>query len=150
MSNEEHLGQLALRDQLFRLLHLDVTAICVYEDAIRHATDEELQSAFEQFRFDHDQHLHELPKAIQHFGWATPELKLDLKGRLEEWVVSIRCVRGTDGLLHALWTEERRHASEYAEASRWNIDDTSLTALLQDFSEHEKRHLAFVEERVSH
>lgn len=148
MRNEEHLRQLRLRDQLLHLVRLDITAIGVYDEAIRHADSEDLREAFEQFQADHRQHLSELPEAIQHFGWATPEFNLDLKGHVEELVVSIRCVRGTDGLLHAVWSEERRHANEYAEAAKWEIDDSKLATLLRVFSDHEKRHLAFVEERL--
>lgn len=148
MRDEEHRRQLDLRDQLFHLVQLDVTALGVYEEALRHADCEDVRDAFERFRADHSQHLSELPKAIQHFGWATPEFKSDLKGRLKERVVSIRCLRGTDGLLHAVWTEERHHANAYLEAAQWDIDDTKLVTLLRVFSDHEKRHLEFLEERL--
>ncbi len=150
MRNVEHRRQLELRDHLFRLAQLDADAISMYNQAIVHATEEDVRAAFQSFRADHRQHLSELPQAIQHFGWATPEFKVDLLGHLEEWIVALRCVGGTSGALHAMWTAEKHHTKVYGRSLEWELDDPVLPLLLRDFHEHEQHHLSYVEEHIHH
>lgn len=148
MRSVEHRKQLELRNQLFGLAQLDAVAVAMYDEAVRHATEKQVRTAFQDFQADHRQHLTELPKAIQHVGWATPEFKLDLKGHLEEWIVALRCVGGTSGALHAMWTAEKHHNKAYGRALDWDLDDLELSELLRDFHNHESRHLAYVEQEI--
>lgn len=148
MRNVEHRRQLELRDDLFHLAQIDADAVAIYDEALKHATEEGVRSAFESFRIDHKRHLAELPKAIQHFGWATPEFKVDLTGYLEEWAVALFCVGGTAGALRALLKAERQHNKAYGDSLMWEFDDLDLPELLRDFHAHEARHLAFVEQQL--
>lgn len=140
------------RDELARklrsLAQLDTDAVRVYDDALNHVTDDEVRKNFEKFRSEHRYHAEQLSGTIERLGERKPELSLDIAGHFADWVTSIRSRTGTEGALHAMETAERYHNRHYAEAAMWVTGDEEIHTLLERFDEDEKRHLAYVEERL--
>lgn len=145
MKSGENRRALQIRDQLICLVQVDADAVGLYDQAIAHVIDEEIGSAFRRFQIQHREHVSELSCAIQQMGWATPEFRVDLKGRVGEIAVRLDSLRGTGGALHAVWTAEKTHHARYGEALEWGIEESFVTDLLCAFREEERAHLAFVE-----
>lgn len=140
------------RDDLLRklesLAQLDTDAVRVYDEALEHTTDDEVREAFQRFQGEHQYHATTLADTIERLGGKRPDLKVDLAGHLADWVTSMRSIRGTQGALHAMETAERYHNRHYDEAVTWDLGDADLATTLRRFSDDEKRHLAFVEEKL--
>jgi hypothetical protein len=140
------------RDDLLRklesLAQLDTDAVAVYDEALEHTTDEDVRKNFQRFQSEHRYHAEQLSEVIVRRGGKKPELKVDAAGHLAEWATSIRSRRGTEGALHAMETAERYHTRRYGDAVGWSVDDNEVATMLQRFDDDEKRHLAFVEQRL--
>jgi rubrerythrin len=126
---------------------MDVDAVSVYDEALEHATDTDVKEHFTLFRSEHDHHATELARVMARLGGEF-ERKVDLMGRVADWVTSIRSMRGTEGALHAMHTAEQYHNRKYGEAATWDVGDEELRALLVRFHEDEKHHLEFIETRL--
>lgn len=137
-----------MRDQLIELVQLDANATCLYRHVLPRINEQAMKLAFERFLAEHALRLVELPYAIQHFGWATPEFRASMKGRAESRVASFRCGSDLHGALKAVRRAERLHAKRYGEASSWDLDDSRLAALLQAYEAQERDHLSFIEGRI--
>lgn len=140
------------RDELLKklesLAQLDTDAVRVYDEALEHATDEDVHKNFERFQSEHRYHAEQLSAAIVRLGGKKPELKVDIAGHLADWVTSMRSLRGTQGALHAMDTAEKYHNRHYGEAVTWDVGDAEVAEMLRRFDADEKRHLAYVEERL--
>lgn len=140
------------RDDLSRklesLAQLDTDAVRVYDEALEHVTDDDIRKNFERFQSEHRYHAEQLSDAIVRLGGKKPELKVDLAGHLADWVTAMRSVRGTEGALHAMETAEKYHNRHYGKAVGWDVGDDEVATLLRRFDDDEKRHLAYVEERL--
>ncbi len=140
------------RDELIRKLHslaqLDTDAVAVYDEALEHVTDDDVRKRFEEFQGEHRYHADQLTSAIERLGAERPSFEEDFTGRMAEWVTAIRSQRGTQGALHAMETAEHYHNRHYDEAVAWDVGDAELAQMLQQFDDDEKRHLAFIEERL--
>ena len=138
-----------LSRKLESLAQLDTDAVQVYSDALEHVKDDDVREAFTRFQGEHRYHIDQLSEAIMRLGGEKPELKVDLMGRMADWVTSLRSMSGTSGALHAMKTAEKYHNSHYGEAVKWDVGDAEIATMLSRFYDDEKRHLAFVEERLS-
>lgn len=140
------------RDELLRklksLAQLDTDAVGTYSEALEHVTDEDLRGNFGQFLDDHMRHADKLSAAIEQMTGSRPELKVDMMGRMADWVTSIRSRRGNEGALHAMHTAENYHVSHYHDVVDWDIEDRDLKMMLHGFYEDEQRHLAYVEDKL--
>lgn len=140
------------RDELLRklksLAQMDTDAVDVYREALEHVTDDDVRTNYERFQGEHQHHAEELSKLIVRLGGEQPDLKVDMSGRLVDWVTAIRSRRGTEGALHAMETAERYHNRHYDEAIGWDVEDDEVSKLLKRFDEDEKRHLGYIEERL--
>ncbi|MGV8083702.1 MAG: ferritin-like domain-containing protein [Coriobacteriia bacterium] len=140
-------------DELVRklesLAQLDIDAVHVYTQALEHVTDAEVREAFVRFQGEHQYHAEQLGDAIERLGGERPEMKIDLMGRMADWVTALRSMSGTSGALHAMKTAERYHNNRYGDAQSWGLEDAGLATTLRRFYDDEKRHLAFVEQRLS-
>lgn len=134
--------------KLRSLAQLDTDAVAVYADALKHVTDPEVKTAFEQFQGEHRYHAEQLGDTIQRLEGAAPTLDVDLAGHLAEWMTSARSQRGTNGALHAMQTAEHYHNRRYDEAVEWDIAVADLAKMLGRFDSDERRHLAFIEARL--
>lgn len=137
-----------LLHELESLAQLDTDAVRVYDEAIKHADEEDVRTNFERFQGEHRYHGQQLSVEITRLGGKLPVMKVDLAGRLAEWITAIRSVRGTEGALHAMRTAEKYHNRRYNEAAGWDTSDEGVSTLLRQFDDDEKRHLAYIEERL--
>jgi rubrerythrin len=133
---------------LASLMHLDIDAAEVYDEVLRHVTDEEIAASYRAFKGEHAHHATVLSDIIKDMGEQPPEPREDLMGRLAEIAMGVRSVTGDTGALHAMHAAERYHNSRYAEAQQWIIEDAAVKETLAGFYEEEKRHLAFIERRL--
>jgi rubrerythrin len=138
-----------LLHELEALAQLDTDAVQVYEDVLQHVTDEDVSKQFRTFQGEHRHHAEALSDAIVRLGGVKPELKVDLIGRMADWVSEFRSMSGTRGALHAMKTAELYHNRRYGEAVTWDVADEEIATMLRRFDDNEKRHLAFVEERLA-
>lgn len=141
------------REELLRklesLAQLDTDAVHVYSEALKGTEDHDVYEMFERFQGEHRYHAEQLTQAVVRLGGKEPELKVDMMGHLADWVTTLRSMRGTKGALHAIQTAEHYHTRHYGEAVSWDVDDVETATLLRRFYDDEKRHLAFVEERLA-
>ena len=141
------------RDDLLRklesLAQLDTDAVQVYSDAIGHVSDDDVLEAFKRFQEEHSYHAQQLSEMIVRLGSEKPRLAVDLMGRMADWVTEFRSMTGTRGALRAMKTAEHYHNRHYGEAATWDVGDDEIATMLSRFDEDEKRHLAFVEERLA-
>lgn len=134
-------------ERLFKLAHLDIDAVGVYDEALVHVEDDDVRRNFEMFKADHSRHVDELSGRIADLGGVPPERKPDLAGRMAEWTTSVRSMRGTHGAVKAIHTAERYHVNRYGEAMEWDLPQ-DLAMLVEQFHGDELRHLAYVEEKA--
>lgn len=130
------------------LAQLDTDAVQVYAEALEHVKDEDVRKEFERFQGEHKYHASTLSDTIVRLGGTKPDLKVDLMGRVADWVTAFRSMIGTKGPLHAMKTAENYHNKHYGEAAEWDVGDEEVATMLKRFFGDEKRHLAFVEERL--
>jgi rubrerythrin len=139
----------ALLHKLEDLAQLDTDAVQVYGDVLSHVTDEDVRTQFQTFQGEHRHHASALSDTIVRLGGQKPDLQVDLMGRMADWVSTLRSMSGTQGALHAMKTAEQYHNRRYGEAVTWDIDDEEIVTMLTRFHDDEKRHLAFVEEKLA-
>jgi hypothetical protein len=127
------------------LVHLDVDAVNVYDEALEHVTEEAVRTRFTEFRDEHDYHATALSAEIVALGEEAPKRREDLAGELAELMTSLRASRGTEGAVKAMRTAEHYHNRRYREAQSWDAE-TKLKDILQRFYGDEQRHLEFCEQ----
>lgn len=142
-----------LVERLSSLVQMDVDAVDVYDEVLRHVTDPDVATAFQRFRGEHAFHVSALRQSVARLGGSAEEPRVDLMGKVAELVSGLRSRGGTRGALHAMDTAERYHNRRYREAAEWEIEDVEVRTFLRRFLDDEERHLAFIEaklgERVS-
>ena len=131
------------------LAQLDRDAVSVYDEALKHVTDDDVKTHFIEFRDEHARHVTKLSDAIVRLGGEAPDLKVDLMGVVADWVVAFRSMLGDKGPLHAMHMAESYHTTRYKEAAGWAIEDADLMSELQTFYSEEQRHLKYCDERLS-
>lgn len=137
-----------LLKKLESLAQLDRDAVSVYDEALKHAEDEDVKTHFKEFHDEHEYHVTQLSAAIVKMGGQAPKLRVDFAGHMADWVTTLRSMGGTKGALHAMRTAEKYHNSHYAETQKWDVDDAELKSMLDRFYGEEKRHLEFVESKL--
>jgi rubrerythrin len=138
----------AVRKELTDLAQLDRDAVGVYDDALKHVDDDEVRASFKEFRDEHEHHITVITASLKRITGQSPDLSVDFMGRMAEFVTTLRSASGTTGALHAMRTAEQYHNHRYEAALGWDIGDEDLASLIRQFREEEKRHLAFIEQRL--
>lgn len=137
-----------LIDRLDSLMHVELDAVRVYDEALHHTDDHEVHARLERLRDEHDDHARQLAATIRRFTGAEPATDIDLRGHTAEWITALRSLSGTAGALRAIRAAEKYHNRRYAEAVRWDIDDRAIAEMLQRFLGDEREHLEYVEAQV--
>lgn len=135
--------------KLTSLAQMDRDAVGVYDEAIKHVTDDDVLTKFKAFRAQHDYHVKAIGDAIQARGGGVPDLDMDFMGRMADWVTALRSRSGTEGALKAMKTAEDYHNKRYTEAHGWDLGNADLIEMLERFHGDEKMHLQYVEERLA-
>lgn len=130
------------------LVHLDLDAVHLYDEALEHVRDEDVRARFSEFRDEHEYHATVLAAEITRLGEEPPKPRVDIAGELAEVVTAIRATRGTVGAIEAMRTAERYHNRRYHEAQTWQLDVT-LTEVLARFYTDEQRHLEYCEKKLA-
>jgi hypothetical protein len=137
-----------LAKHLTTLAQMDTDAVAVYDEALKHVTDEDVKKSLEAFRGEHEFHAKALSEAILRLFGTAPVLHVDLMGHIVDWVTAMRSMSGTEGALHALKTAEDYHNSHYKDATAWDTGDDDLKVQVQQFYRDEQHHLEYVEARL--
>jgi rubrerythrin len=148
MREEDTMERHDLLKKLASLAQLDTDAVHVYDEALEHTTDDDVRKSFERFQSEHRYHAQQLSETIVRLGGEKPERKVDMAGHLADWVTSMRSMRGTEGALHAMETAEKYHNRHYGDAVTWDVGDDEVATMLRRFDDDEKRHLAYVDEKL--
>ena len=134
---------------LISLAQLDRDATSVYDDALKHVTDDDLRMALTDFRDEHEHHITQISAGIVRLGGQPLEFKVDMMGHAADWFTTLRSVTGQHGALEALRTAEKYHNKRYGEAVTWDVSDSDLRRELGEFFAEEKHHLSYVEGKLS-
>jgi rubrerythrin len=138
-----------IQKKLISLAQVDRDATAVYDDALKHVTDEDVRTTFTDFRDEHDHHVSVISGEIVRLGGQPLNLMVDVMGHVAEWATSLRSMGGQHGALKAMRTAEKYHNQRYAEAVTWDVADEQLAGTLRRFYDEEKRHLSFIESKLA-
>jgi uncharacterized protein (TIGR02284 family) len=125
---------------LRNILQIDRNARRFYEQALENLTDEVIKIDFENYLFDHVEHIQELTNMLKNFGEILDEDYSDLKGILLESYTVLRGVTGTEGTLKAMETNEKITVKAYEDALNNEILPEPRQLLEKNLVD-EKRHL---------
>jgi uncharacterized protein (TIGR02284 family) len=134
--------------RLNALIEVDLDAIEAYEVAIDRIDDEGDKAQLADFRADHERHVRELQAIVRDLG-ETPATKPDIKRVLTKGKVVIAALVGDRPILLAMKTNEddTNLAYDAAIASEEGLPEHVREVLLRN-RDDERRHLAYVEERL--
>jgi rubrerythrin len=133
---------------LASLMHMDLDAVQVYDEALEHVTEDDVREHFEGFRDEHDYHATVLAAEIRRLGHTPPEPREDFAGHFAEMVTALRSVSGTSGAIGAMRTAERYHNRRYRQAQSLDVD-AELKEVLARFFDDEQRHLEYCEKKLA-
>ncbi len=111
--------------KLSSLAQLDRDATSVYDEALKHAEDDDVKMKFKDFRDEHEYHVTTIAAAVERLGEPALDLKVDVLGHVADWVTAFRSMGGQQGALHAMRTAEKYHNGRYAEAVEWDVTTRS-------------------------
>jgi len=134
-------------DLLCKLIELDYDAIEAYDAAIERVEELETQSILESFRADHERHTRDLAPFVRELS-GTPPTEGDLKRILTKGKVVIASLAGDHAILQAMKTNEDDTNTAYERAVRHEKVDARARAVLERNLADERRHRAWIEERL--
>lgn len=135
--------------KLTSLAQLDRDATSVYEEALKHVTDEDVRTTLTDFRDEHDHHVTTISTAIARLGGPELHPSVDTMGHLADWVTAFRSMGGQHGALKAMHTAEKYHNRRYAEAVTWDVGENDLASALRRFHAEEKHHLSYIDSKLA-
>lgn len=130
------------------LIELDFDAIEAYQAAVDRLDDFMTQQQLRAFMADHERHVRELSEFVSRSG-AAPPTKGDFKRILTKGKVVIGQLVGDRGILMAMKSNEDDTNRAYEHAVRRHDLSTELRELLQRNLSDERRHRAWIEDRLS-
>jgi uncharacterized protein (TIGR02284 family) len=136
-----------LLDRLKDLIHLDIDATHAYDQAIKNVREQLIKDKLILFKSEHNRHVTELSAKMRELGGVPPELTADFKGYVITGFTALRSLAGTKGALGAMETNEKLTTSKYEEAEKWDCP-ADIAAILQANLADERRHLAFIREKL--
>jgi uncharacterized protein (TIGR02284 family) len=130
------------------LIELDFDAIEAYQAAIDRLDDFMTQQQLRAFMADHERHVRELSEFVGRTGTVAPT-KGDFKRILTKGKVVIGQLVGDRGILMAMKSNEDDTNRAYEQAVRRHDLSTELRELLQRNLSDERRHRAWIEDRLA-
>lgn len=130
------------------LIELDYDALDAYRAAIDRLEDFMVQQQLRAFMADHERHVRELTAFVEGLG-ATAPSKGDFKRVLTKGKVIIAQIVGDRGILLAMKSNEDDTNQAYEQAVRRHDLTPELRELLQRNLSDERRHRAWIEDRLS-
>lgn len=130
------------------LIELDYDAIEAYQAAIDRLEDFMVQQQMRAFMADHERHVRELSEIVRAQGGEAPTGG-DFKRVLTKGKVVIGNLVGDRGILMAMKSNEDDTNQAYEHAVRRHDLTTELREVLQRNLADERRHRAWIEDRLS-
>lgn len=135
-------------DTLCHLIELDFDAAAAYEAAISRLDDPVVRDQLSQFMSDHQRHIQELSPLVRDLG-KLPPTGSDAKAVLTQGKVVIGGLVGDKGILSAMRSNEDDTYQAYKQALQRNDILPRAEGLLERNLADERRHRAWLEERLS-
>ena len=130
------------------LIELDYDAIEAYQAAIDRLEDFMVQQQMRAFMADHERHVRDLSDIVEGTGGSAPT-KGDFKRVLTKGKVVIGQVVGDRGILMAMKSNEDDTNQAYEQAVRRHDLPPETRDLLQRNLADERRHRAWIEDRLA-
>jgi rubrerythrin len=137
-----------LNTVLRHLVALDYDAIEAYRAAIERLSDTEAKSALTEFMRDHERHIEEVGALIRKMGRDPPKGP-DAKRVLTQGKVVIAGLFGDRPILMAMKTNEDDTNKAYERAAERSDLTLEAQLLLRRSLEDERRHRAWIEQRLA-
>jgi uncharacterized protein (TIGR02284 family) len=130
------------------LIELDYDAIDAYQASIDRLEDFMVQQQMRAFMADHERHVRDLTALVEAIGGDAPT-KGDFKRVLTKGKVVIGQIVGDRGILLAMKSNEDDTNQAYEQAVRRHDLPAETRDLLQRNLADERRHRAWIEDRLS-
>jgi uncharacterized protein (TIGR02284 family) len=130
------------------LIELDFDAIEAYQAAIDRLEDFMVQQQMRAFMADHERHVRDLSGIVEAAGVTAPT-KGDFKRVLTKGKVVMGQIVGDRGILMAMKSNEDDTNQAYEQAVRRHDLSVDTRDLLQRNLADERRHRAWIEDRLS-
>lgn len=135
-------------ETLNNLIELDFDAVEAYQAAIDRLDDVTAKEQLRQFMGDHQRHTRDLSEIVRELG-GTPPTQGDFKRFLTKGKVVIAELAGDKGILQAMKSNEDDTNTAYERALKRNDVQPRAQDVLQRNLEDERRHRAWIEERLA-
>lgn len=140
--------QTSFIDAVYALIELDYDAIEAYEAAINRLENAEYRLQMQQFKADHERHVVELSEALAQIG-QKPPTGPDAKQYLTQGKVVLAKIMGDKAILTAMRSNEIDTNTAYERVSMHEHITAEFTAIVQRGFADEKRHKAWLEEKIA-
>lgn len=130
------------------LVEVDFDAISAYDTAIDRLEDRQAKERLQEFKTDHERHVRELQDVIEQLG-GSPPVEGDMKAVLTKGKVALGALSGDEAILKAMKSNEDQTNSAYEEAVQHPDAGGDIKALLERGLADERRHRAWLEERLA-
>lgn len=134
-------------ERLGSLMRLDHDAVLAYNRAIDDISTRSIKTALQRFRSDHERHVGTLGDMIRNAGGEPPSLSRDARGVFLEGMTAIQSEMGERAALKACETGEKYVNYKYNQAVNDDFP-RHVKQLLERNYDDEKRHLAYIQERL--
>jgi uncharacterized protein (TIGR02284 family) len=138
----------SFRDTLKALIELDFDAVAAYQVAINRLDNHATQDRLGEFMSDHQRHIQELSRLVRDLGEMPPSER-DFKAILTQGKVLIGNLAGDKGILQAMRSNEGDTNEAYERALRRKDMPARAESLLAQNLADERRHRAWIEERLA-
>jgi rubrerythrin len=136
-----------LKSVLHQIIELDYDAVAAYDAAIQRLKDTEAKAALTGFKSDHERHVREVGEELRTLG-GDPPRGPDVKRVLTEGKVVIAGLIGDKAILSAMKTNEDDTNTGYERVTSRTDLTPQLQTLLHGNLEDERRHKAWIEQRI--
>lgn len=137
-----------IKDELKKLIHLDIDAVHAYDMAIKEIDFVEIRSRLTAFKQDHERHVSDLSVELSSLGEMPPKLSPDFKGYLIKGFTALRSKMGTEQALEAMRSNEQLTNKNYKEAMKKDFPQNIKELISRNFSD-EQRHFAYIERTLA-
>lgn len=140
-------GSRRLVHSIEELLHLELDAIEAYEAALDRLDDAASREQLARFVEDHRRHARELARRVRALGGEPPRGP-DLRRLLTQGRVVLARLGGDRAVLMAMRSNENETNNRYEHALGLSGLDEQTRALLEDHLADERRHRAWIVQRI--
>jgi len=130
------------------LVEVDFDAISAYDTAINRLEDREAKQRLQEFKADHERHVRDLQATIDRLG-GSPPVEGDMKAVLTKGKVALGAMSGDTAILQAMKSNEDETNTAYEEAVEHPDASPEIRELLERNLADERRHRAWLEERLA-